>query len=101
MKIRLLFATALSLCATGALAETKTERCAAYAREAMAETSATTGPVRGTVRGAAVGAIGGAIGGNAGTGAAIGAGAGLVVGAVRRNNQKRRSYEYYFDRCMG
>ena len=73
-------------------AQTKTERCEIYARDAAASTPASTGVVRGAARGA----VGGAIFGNAGAGAAAGA----VVGTARKANQKRRSYQYYYDNCM-
>jgi hypothetical protein len=76
-----------------ALAQTKEERCAAYAREAARSTPATTGAARGAARGAVGGAI---VGGNAGRGAAVGAG----VGAVRHGAQKSRSYQSYYDECM-
>ena len=75
-----------------ALAQTKSEKCAAYAREAARQTPTTTGVARGAARGA----VGGAIAGDAGRGAAAGA----VVGGVRRTAQKSRSYQYYYDQCM-
>jgi len=83
-----------------ALAETKSERCSAYARNAAASTPTTTGPVRGAARGAAAGAVGGAIAGNVGKGAAIGAGVGAAVGTARGAAQKTRSYQWYYDDCM-
>jgi len=75
-----------------ALAQTKAQRCAAYAQQAMRSTPSTTGPARGAARGA----IGGAIVGNAGAGAAAGA----VVGTARRAAQKNRSYQSYYNSCM-
>jgi hypothetical protein len=75
-----------------AAAQTKAERCDAYAREAAASKQTTTGVARGAVRGAVVGSFGA----NAGRGAAVGA----VVGGTRRAVQKNRSYQYYFDLCM-
>jgi hypothetical protein len=75
-----------------AAAQTKAQRCDAYAREAAASRPATTGVARGAVRGAVVGSFGA----NAGRGAAVGA----VVGGTRRAVQKNRSYQHYFDLCM-
>jgi hypothetical protein len=75
-----------------ALAQSKPDHCANYAREAMASTPTSTGPMRGAARGA----VGGAIFGNAGAGAAAGA----LVGTARRARQKSNSYEYYYDQCM-
>jgi hypothetical protein len=77
---------------SNAMAQTKSERCAAYAREAARQSPTTTGAARGAARGA----IGGAIVGEAGRGAAVGA----VVGGTRRVAQKSRSYQYYYDQCM-
>jgi hypothetical protein len=71
---------------------TKADSCEAYARDAMASTPTSTGVMRGAARGAVVGGIFG----NAGAGAATGA----VVGTVRRANQKKQSYQYYYDSCM-
>ena len=51
------------------LAQTKSDRCAVYARNAMANTPTSTGVLRGAGRGA----VAGAIFGNAGAGAATGA----------------------------
>lgn len=91
-----IFAAGAALCllmfSATALAQTKADHCAAYARNAAANTPTTTGAVRGTARGSVLGAIGG----NAGTGAAVGA----VVGGSRRAVQKNRSYQYYYDSCM-
>ena len=78
--------------AAPAMADAKSDQCAAYARNAMANTPTSTGVVRGAARGTVVGAIAG----NAGTGAAVGA----AVGGTRRAIQKNRSYEYYYDSCM-
>jgi len=75
-----------------AQAATKSENCAAYARNATAATPTTTGAARGAARGAVLGGISG----NGGAGAATGA----VVGGVRRSAQKHRSYQYYYDECM-
>ncbi len=75
-----------------AMAQTKSERCAAYAREAARQSPTTTGAARGAARGA----IGGAIAGDAGRGAAAGA----AIGATRRVVQKSRSYQYYYNQCM-
>ena len=94
-KICTLIAAAGALCGAagdGASAQTKADRCASYARDAMANTPTSTGIVRGAARGTIVGAIGG----NAGTGAAVGA----AVGGTRRAVQKNRSYRYYYDQCM-
>jgi hypothetical protein len=74
------------------VAQTKSERCAAYARDAAASRPTTTGIARGAARGAVVGSFGA----NAGRGAALGA----VVGGTRRTVQKNRSYQYYYDQCM-
>ena len=76
-----------------AMAQTKSEKCQAYAREAARETPATTGAARGAARGAVGRAI---VGGDAGRGAAAGA----VVGGTRKIAQKNRSYQYYYDQCM-
>ena len=78
---------------SSAMAQTKSEKCQAYAREAARETPATTGAARGAARGAVGGAI---VGGDAGRGAAAGA----VVGGTRRMAQKSRSYQSYYDECM-
>ena len=91
-RIAALGVVCLLMSAATASAQTKTDRCNAYARNAMANTPTTTGPVRGTVRGSIVGAIGG----NAGAGAAVGA----LVGGTRHAVQKNRSYQYYYDSCM-
>jgi len=74
------------------VAQTKSDQCASYARNAMANTPTSTGVVRGAARGTVIGAIGG----NAGRGAAVGA----AVGGTRRVVQKNRSYQYYYDSCM-
>ena len=102
MKVVTIFAITIAVVATfnPALAQSKAERCAAYARQATASTPTTTGPVRGAARGAAAGAVGGAIVGNAGRGAGIGAAAGAAVGTARGAAQKSRSYQYYYDDCM-
>jgi hypothetical protein len=94
MKLRTLVAIGImSVVVCGnAQAQSKSETCAAYARNAAASTPTSTGVARGAARGAAVGAIAG----NAGRGAAIGAG----VGGARRVAQRGRSYEYYYDSCM-
>jgi hypothetical protein len=83
-----------------AFAQTRAERCSAYARQAARSSPTTTGPLRGAARGAAGGAIGGAIAGNAGRGAGIGAAVGAGLGTVRGGAQRSRSYQWYFDRCM-
>jgi hypothetical protein len=75
-----------------ARAQTKHDRCDAYAHQAMASTPTSTGPLRGAARGA----VGGAIFGNAGAGAGVGA----IVGTARRANQKAHSYQFYYDQCM-
>ena len=75
-----------------AQAQTRSERCAAYARNATVSTPTSTGVVRGAARGGVVGAIAG----NAGRGAAIGA----TVGGTRRVAQRSRSYQYYYASCM-
>ena len=75
-----------------AWAQSKSERCAAYARNAAASTPTTTGAARGAARGA----IGGAIAGDAGRGAAAGA----AIGATRRVAQRSRSYQSYYNECM-
>lgn len=75
-----------------AFAQSKSQRCDAYARNAARATPTTTGVARGAARGAVVGAIAG----DAGRGAAIGAG----VGATRRVVQKSRSYSWYYNDCM-
>jgi hypothetical protein len=102
MKLTIFVALAFIAATTcnAALAQTKSERCAAYARNAAASTTTTTGPVRGAVRGAAVGVVGGAIAGNVGRGAGIGAAVGAGVGTVRGAAQRGRSYQWYYDDCM-
>ncbi|HXZ21450.1 MAG TPA: glycine zipper family protein [Pseudolabrys sp.] len=75
-----------------AMAQTRSESCAAYAREAARQTPTTTGVARGAARGA----VGGAIFGDAGRGAAAGA----VVGGTRRVAQRSRSYQFYYNECM-
>jgi hypothetical protein len=85
-------ATAFLLMPNTVLAQTKSERCAAYARDAARSTPTTTGAARGAARGA----VGGAIFGDAGKGAATGA----IVGGTRKVAQRSRSYQYYYDRCM-
>jgi hypothetical protein len=94
MKVAAIFvAIVLAMIAGGtAIAQTKSERCAAYAHDAAATTPTTTGVGRGAVRGAVVGSFGA----NAGRGAAVGA----AVGGTRRAVQKNRSYQYYYDQCM-
>ena len=95
MKLMTLCAAALvslGVCST-AQAQSKSERCAAYAREARMSTPTTTGAGRGAARGAAGAAI---FGGDAGRGAAAGA----VVGGARRAAQRGRSERAYYDECM-
>ena len=82
----------LAFSSGAAEAQSKQDRCAAYAREAAASSPTSTGPVRGAARGA----VGGAIFGNAGAGAGMGA----IVGTARRANQQSKSYQFYFDQCM-
>jgi hypothetical protein len=86
------FAVASAIASNNAIAQTKSERCAAFARNSAASTPTTTGVVRGAGRGAVVGSISG----NAGRGAAVGA----VVGGTRKAAQKGRSYQSYYDECM-
>jgi len=74
-------------------AQTKSDRCAAYARNAAANAGTTTGPGRGAARGAAIGSFSA----NAGRGAAIGA----ITGGARRAAQRGRSYDAYYRQCMG
>jgi len=88
----LVFAVAVVILSNNAIAQTKSERCAAYARNAAGSTPTTTGAARGAARGAIVGSISG----NAGRGAGIGA----VVGGTRRVAQRSRSYQSYYDACM-
>jgi hypothetical protein len=76
-----------------AMAQTKADQCATYAKEAAAGAGTSTGPARGAARGAAGAAI---IGGDSGKGAAAGA----VVGGVRKRTQANRSYQSYYDECM-
>lgn len=102
MKLGIFVAIALALFAASStvFAQTRAERCSAYARQAVRSIPTTTGPLRGAARGAAGGAIGGAIAGNAGRGAGIGAAVGAGVGTVRGAAQRNRSYQWYFDDCM-
>lgn len=76
-----------------AMAQSKAEQCAAYARSAGNARPTTTGAARGAARGAAGAAI---FGGDAGRGAAAGA----AIGATRRAAQRNRSYQSYYDECM-
>jgi hypothetical protein len=94
MKLTALFAVVavFVIASNHAMAQTKSERCAAYARSAAGSTPTTTGVARGAARGA----VAGSISGNAGRGAGVGA----VVGGTRRVAQKSRSYRYYYDECM-
>ena len=94
MKLTVFLAIAVAsvIASNNAIAQTKSERCAAYARNAAGSTPATTGAARGAARGAIVGSISG----NAGRGAGIGA----VVGGTRRVAQRSRSYQSYYDACM-
>ena len=102
MKLRVFVAIAfvLAVAYNTALAQTRAERCSAYARQASRSSPTTTGPLRGAARGAAAGAIGGAIGGNVGRGAGIGAAVGAGVGTARGAAQRHHSYQWYFARCM-
>ena len=95
MKLAFVVAVAFAsvIAFNNAMAQTKDEKCAAYAREAASQTPATTGAARGAARGAVGGAI---VGGDAGRGAAASA----VVGATRKAAQKGRSYQSYYDECM-
>ncbi len=77
----------------GAMAQSKSEQCAAYARSAGNSRPTTTGAARGAARGAAGAAI---FGGDAGRGAAAGA----AIGATRRAAQRNRAYQSYYDECM-
>ena len=87
-------AASLALVGAGdALAQSKSEQCAAYAREAARSTPTTTGAARGAARGAVGGAI---VGGDSGRGAAAGA----AIGATRKAAQRGRSYQSYYDECM-
>jgi hypothetical protein len=88
----LVAAAALAMTCADAMAQSKSERCAAYARNAAQSTPTTTGVGRGAARGA----IGGAFGGNAGRGAAAGA----VIGGTRKVAQRSRSYQSYYSECM-
>jgi hypothetical protein len=94
MKLTVFLAVAVAsvITSNNAVAQTKSERCAAYARNAAGSTPTTTGAARGAARGAIVGSISG----NAGRGAGIGA----VVGGTRRVAQRSRSYQSYYDACM-
>jgi len=95
MKLTILaaFSIASVLAHSDAIAQTKSERCAAYARDAARSTPTTTGVARGAARGAVGGAI---VGGDAGRGAAAGA----VIGGTRRAVQRGRSYQSYYNECM-
>jgi OmpA family protein len=94
MKLTILFAVAIvSIIGSGnAIGQTKSDRCAAYARDAAGSTPTTTGAGRGAARGAVIGSISG----NAGRGAGVGA----VVGGTRRVAQRSRSYQSYYNACM-
>jgi hypothetical protein len=78
---------------SSAVAQTKAEQCATYAKQAAAGAGTSTGAARGAARGAAGAAI---VGGDSGKGAAAGA----VVGGVRKRVQSNRSYQSYYDECM-
>jgi hypothetical protein len=94
MKFSVFFvaAVALAIACDSTLAQTKSERCAAYARQAAGSTPTTTGVARGAARGAVIGSFGA----NAGRGAGVGA----VVGGTRKAVQKNRSYQFYYNECM-
>jgi Glycine-zipper domain len=94
MKLTVFFSVviAAAIASNNATAQTKSERCEAYARNAAGSTPTTTGVARGAARGAVVGSISG----NAGRGAGVGA----VVGGTRRVAQRSRSYQSYYDACM-
>ena len=77
----------------GAMAQTKADQCASYAKQAAAGAGTSTSAARGAARGAAGAAI---VGGDSGKGAAAGA----VVGGVRNRTQENRSYQSYYDECM-
>jgi hypothetical protein len=95
MKVNIFAAVALIVFASegSAFAQTKADRCAAYARNAAQSTPTTTGAARGAARGTVGAAI---AGGDAGRGAAAGA----IVGGTRRAAQRSRSYQSYYDECM-
>jgi Glycine-zipper domain len=78
MKLTVFFAVAVAsvIAFNNAIAQTKSERWAAYARNAAGSTPTTTGAGRGAARGAIVGSISG--------NARRGAGVGAVVGGTRR-----------------
>lgn len=80
MKLTVLFAVAIVsiIASNNATAQTKSERCEAYARNAAGSTPTTTGAARG--------AVVGSISGNAGRGAGVGA----IVGGTRRVAQRGR-----------
>ena len=88
-----LAAVALILGAAGApdsaMAQTKADQCASYAKQAAAGAGTSTSAARGAA-GAAI------VGGDSGKGAAAGA----VVGGVRKRTQANRSYQSYYDECM-
>lgn len=90
MKLTVLFAVAIVsiIASNNAIAQTKSERCEAYARNAAGSTPTTTGAARG--------AVVGSISGNAGRGAGVGA----IVGGTRRVAQRSRSYQSYYNACM-
>ncbi|HUO93818.1 MAG TPA: hypothetical protein VMU22_12890 [Rhizomicrobium sp.] len=81
-----------ALATSDANARSRSVRCREWAHEQVRNEPR---PAGGAVRGAALGAVGGAILGNAGVGAAAGAGIGAAHAASRR-----RSFGYYYDRCM-
>jgi hypothetical protein len=95
MKVGVLAVVAFIMFTTGenSFAQTKAERCAAYARNAAQSRATTTGAVRGAARGAVGGAI---AGGNTGRAAAAGA----LIGGTRKVVQRGRSYQSYYDECM-
>lgn len=88
-----LIATVGVTVSAGAFAETKADKCAAYARSKTAETPTSTGVARGATRGAVGAAI---VGAKPGRGAAVGA----AVGGTRGAAQKGRSYDSYYSECM-
>jgi len=88
--ISMILVSALAM--SDAYARTHSQRCHDWAREQVRNEPR---PAGGAARGAVLGTVGGAILGRPAVGAAAGAGIGAAHAASRR-----RSYGYFYDRCM-
>jgi hypothetical protein len=82
----------------------KAANCSTYAsNQAKSEGSTGGGAIRGGLRGAAGGAVfGGIIGGRRGArrGARLSGALGLVGGGIRASENRKASYQHYYETCM-